>query len=438
MNSFNVAKTLHNIGINKLKPMQIEAQKTILDKENLFLLSPTGSGKTLAFLIPMIQQLDEKIPSVQTVILSPSRELAIQTESVFKQLKTGFKSNCCYGGHAMKIEKNNLLHPPAVLIGTPGRIADHIRNDRIDVRSIKFLTLDEFDKSLEFGFQKDMEYSMDSLFCLNQKCLVSATEIEELPSFVKMDNAKTLNYLAEKKEQKISLKIVDNLPGEEKVDSLIRLLPDLSKEKVIIFFNHQDAVNRISLLLKEKGIKHTSFHGGLKQDNRERELTKLRNGSANILLATDLAARGIDIPEIKNIVHYQLPQKEDAFIHRNGRTARMNQEGTVYLLHDDNGLREFVPPNLDRIQPPTEKGDIENTEWTTLYIDLGKKNKISKMDIVGVFCKKGGLQKDEIGLIEVKDFSCFVAVKSFKLDELLATLRDEKIKNKKLRIRVAD
>ncbi|MDC3220200.1 DEAD/DEAH box helicase [Flavobacteriales bacterium] len=438
MNSFNVAKTLHNIGINKLKPMQIEAQKIILNKENLFLLSPTGSGKTLAFLIPMIQQLDEKIPTVQAVILSPSRELAIQTESVFKQLKTGFKSNCCYGGHAMRIEKNNLLHPPAVLIGTPGRIADHIRNDRIDVRAIKFLILDEFDKSLEFGFKKDMEYIMDSLFCLNQKCLVSATEIDELPPFVQMNNSKTLNYLAEKKEQKISLKIVDNLSGEEKVDSLIRLLPELSKEKVIIFFNHQDAVNRISLLLKEKGIKHTSFHGGLKQDNRERELTKLRNGSTNILLATDLAARGIDIPEIKNIVHYQLPQKEDAFIHRNGRTARMNQEGSVFLLHDDNGLREFVPPNLERIQPPEYKGNIENTEWTTLYIDLGKKNKISKMDIVGVFCKKGGLQKDEIGLIEVKDFSCFVAVKSFKLDELLSTLRDEKIKNKKLRIRVAD
>jgi ATP-independent RNA helicase DbpA len=358
MNSFNVAKTLHNIGINKLKPMQIEAQKIILNKENLFLLSPTGSGKTLAFLIPMIQQLDEKIPTVQTVILSPSRELAIQTESVFKQLKTGFKSNCCYGGHAMRIEKNNLLHPPAVLIGTPGRIADHIRNDRIDVRAIKFLILDEFDKSLEFGFKKDMEYIMDSLFCLNQKCLVSATEIDELPPFVQMNNSKTLNYLAEKKEQKISLKIVDNLSGEEKVDSLIRLLPELSKEKVIIFFNHQDAVNRISLLLKEKGIKHTSFHGGLKQDNRERELTKLRNGSTNILLATDLAARGIDIPEIKNIVHYQLPQKEDAFIHRNGRTARMNQEGSVFLLHDDNGLREFVPPNLERIQPPEYKGNI--------------------------------------------------------------------------------
>lgn len=438
MSSFNTKEALKNIGINELRPMQAEARKLINNKENLFLLSPTGSGKTLAFLLPVVEQLDEKIKTVQTVILSPSRELALQTDSVFKSLKTGLKSNCCYGGHAMRVEKQNLLHPPALLIGTPGRIADHIRNNRIDVRAIKTLVLDEFDKSLEFGFQKDMEFLIDSFFCVNQKVLVSATEIDEMPDFVPMENAKTLNYLAEKVEQKMTLKLVDNLEDEEKVDSLVRMLPDLSKDKVIIFFNHQDAVDRISQLLKKEGIRHTAFHGGLKQEHRERELTKLRNGSTNILLATDLAARGIDIPEIKNIVHYQIPHKEDAFIHRNGRTARMNAEGTVYILHDEgNKLRDFIPEDIERVSPPKEKGKIQNTEWTTLHLSLGKKNKISKMDIVGTFCKKGGLGKDDLGLIEVNDFNCYIAVRANKASSLLDKLKEERIKGKKVKLGVS-
>lgn len=438
MSSFNADQALKNIGINSLRPMQKEAREVISGSDNLFLLSPTGSGKTLAFLLPVVERLNPKIESVQTVILSPSRELALQTDSVFKSLKSGLKSNCCYGGHSMRVEKQNLIHPPALLIGTPGRIADHIRNNRIDVRAIKTLVLDEFDKSLEYGFQKDMEFLIDSLFCVQQKVLVSATEIDEMPEFVSMEDAKTLNYLSEKAEQKMTIKLVDNFEGEEKVDSLVRMLPELSKDKVIIFFNHQDAVDRISQLLKKEGIRHTAFHGGLKQEHRERELTKLRNGSTNILLATDLAARGIDIPEIKNIVHYQIPHKEDAFIHRNGRTARMNAEGTVYVLHEEgNKLRDFIPEDTDRVSPPKVSGKIKNTEWTTMHLALGKKNKISKMDIVGTFCKKGGLGKDEIGLIEVNDFNSYIAVKANKAEDLISKLKEERIKGKKVKLGIS-
>ncbi len=438
MEKFDIKESLSRLNIDRLNEMQEESLDHFGKGSNLYLLSPTGSGKTLAFLIPLIQKLDPKLEDVQALILCPSRELALQIESVFKQLKTGYKVNCCYGGHAMKVEKNNLLSPPSVLIGTPGRIADHLRNERFKVSQIHTLILDEFDKSLEFGFLKDMEFLYRGVRYINQRVLISATDLEELPEFIENVEFTKINHLDKQKKLDINYQIVDPVGDELKVDSLIRLVSNHIDDKVIIFFNHQDAVNRISLILKEERIAHAVFHGGLKQDQRERELIKLRNGSTNLILATDLAARGIDIPEIKCIIHYQIPLKEDAFVHRNGRTARMNASGTVYLLRDsETHMRDFIDSNTAEIIAPEKKEVQTKTEFTTIYMDLGKKNKISKMDIVGFFCKQGGLQKDEIGLIEVKDFTSYIAVASKKTQSIIDKLSGRRIKNKKVVLKLS-
>ncbi|MCU4175592.1 DEAD/DEAH box helicase [Carboxylicivirga sp. N1Y90] len=429
---------LQNIGISELNQMQLETAAKIKDRNDLILLSPTGSGKTLAFLLPLIERLDRNNEQVQLLILAPSRELALQIEQVFRQLKTGFKVNCCYGGHSIQTERNSLKHPPAVLIGTPGRIADHIRRERFSLSSLRFLVLDEFDKALDLGFQIDMKEIIRELSALKQRVLTSATNLNEVPGFVGLNKPLTLDYIKDQAPIKgLKLKGVRS-EGKDKLDAFFRLVCQLGNEPMLVFVNHRDAADRISNHLKDMNLVHDVFHGGMKQEDRERALIKFRNGSHHLLITTDLASRGLDIPEIKYVIHYHLPSKEDAYIHRNGRTARMNADGTVYLLMSEaEPLPDYISETL-AFEAIGEYRELpEEPDWVTLYIANGKKDKVNKIDIVGLLLKKGKLQKDDLGLIDVLDHSAFVAVKSEKVDKVLKTLKGEKIKGKKLKMGIS-
>jgi len=432
-----VEKVLGNLKITSLNDMQ-KAAIAVADKgKDVVLLAPTGSGKTIGFLLPVLKNLSASTKGVQALILVPSRELALQIEQVFKQMGTGFKVNCCYGGHPVKIERNNFEEPAAVLIGTPGRIAYHLRKENFDESSITTLVLDEFDKALEFGFQEDMAYIIGNLRSLKQRMLTSATAMTDIPEFTGLKDPVEVNFLKDVKvAPDLKLKKIITT-AEDKLDALFNLICKIGAETSLIFCNHRETVDRISDLLIDKDLAHDIFHGGMEQDERERALLKFRNGSIKILITTDLAARGLDIPEVGNIIHYQLPYTEDAFLHRNGRTARMNAKGTAYLVMTEDEKYPFLKTDIE-----TEKlkGNYElpkDSQWQTLYIAAGKKDKVNKIDIVGLLLKKGGLQKDDVGLIEVKDQSSYVAVKRKMVGKLLSALRDEKIKNKKVKIEVA-
>ncbi len=433
-------RALENLKISKLNPMQ-EAALAASKKENdIVLLSPTGSGKTIAFLLPLLHSLESGKAGIQAMIIVPSRELAIQIEQVFKQMQTGFKVSCCYGGHSTRTEKNNLEQAPALLVGTPGRIAFHIRNKYINTATVAQLVLDEFDKALEFGFQEDMSFIIYHLKNIQRRFLTSATQMPEIPDFTGIRKPVEINYLSKTPVKAIGLKIkVVHSTSRDKTSTLFSLLCKLGKTSTLVFCNHRDAVDMISDLLLEKGLKHGVFHGKMEQIDRERALIKFRNGTFRILVSTDLASRGLDIPEIENVVHFQLPHSEEIFIHRNGRTARMNATGSAFLVLSSN---EHVPLYI-KDKPETETlpaKDIlpETTAWTTLYIAAGKKDKINKMDIVGMLLQKGKLEKEELGLIEVLDFSSYVAVSSKKINSLLEKIKNEKIKNKKVKMEVSN
>jgi len=223
----------------------------------------------------------------------------------------------------------------------------------------------------------------------------------------------------------------------DKLDTLFQLICKIGNKTTLIFCNHRETVDRISDLLIDKDLAHDIFHGGMEQDERERALLKFRNGSIKILITTDLASRGLDIPEVECIIHYQLPYTEDAFLHRNGRTARMNAKGTAYLVIADDEKYPFLKAD---IETENLKGNFslpKDSQWQTLYIAAGKKDKVNKIDIVGLLLKKGGLEKDDVGLIEVKDTASYVAVKRNMVGRVLAALTNEKIKNKKVKIEVA-
>lgn len=428
---------LSNFGIDKLNEMQIAAQKTILSEQNTMLLSPTGSGKTLAFLLPISQLLREEVKTVQCLVIATSRELALQIESVWKKMGTKFKVNVCYGGHSIDTELKNLTNPPALLIGTPGRLTDHLERQSFDTKSIKFLVLDEFDKSLQLGFQEEMDTIISQLLNLEKKILLSATSDVEVPDFMQMQSLVTLDYTQEVKKESLSIRLVLS-PEKDKIESLFQLICSLNSEPALIFCNHREVAERISDLLKKKGIYTGYYHGGMDQDDRERILIQFRNGSLNYLITTDLAARGLDIPEMKHVIHYHLPAKESEFTHRNGRTARMHSSGTAYILsYKEDKLPDYISDNIKELFVKPGRPLPKKPEYQTIYISGGKKNKLNKSDIVGFFLQKGKLDKTDLGLIEVKDFISFVAVRSSKVKALLTNIKEEKMKGKKYKIEVA-
>lgn len=417
--------------------MQESSVKAAKTGKDVILIAPTGSGKTLAFLLPLLSNLKTGVKGVQALVLVPSRELALQIEQVFKQMGTSFKVNCCYGGHAVRIEKNNLAHPPAVLIGTPGRIAYHLEHQNFDESFIETLVLDEFDKALEFGFENDMSYIIGSLLSLKQRILTSATKMEEIPAFVKLNTPVEVDY-SKNIEAKPDLKLKKiTVPAADKLDYLFRLLSKIGSKNTLVFCNHRETVDRISDLLFENGLGHDVFHGGMEQFDREKALLKFRNGSHRILITTDLAARGLDIPEVEHIVHYQLPYTEDAYIHRNGRTARMHAKGTAYAILTSEENYKYLPDDIEEEVLEDRYVLPQESDWVTLYLAHGKKDKINKIDIVGLFLQKGELVKDDLGLIEVKDTTSYVAVKRSKITQLLKKLNGEKIKGKKLKLEIA-
>ncbi len=423
--------------IQEMNQMQKSTFQASENERDIILLSPTGSGKTLAFLFPLLRNLQKDISGIQAIILVPARELALQIEQVFKNMGTDFKVTICYGGHDKKIEINNLTQAPAVLIGTPGRIAYHLKNNNFEPKTIKTLVLDEFDKALELGFEEDMNFIINSLKSVSQRFLTSATAMDNIPKFVGLENEKTINFLKlGEAKPNIQLKKVMTIP-EEKLETLFKLICKIGNKRTLIFCNHRDAVDRISELLREKGIDRETFHGGMEQDERERALLKFRNDSTRILITTDLASRGLDIPEVESIVHYQLPPKEDAFIHRNGRTARMHAKGFAYLIMTEEENFPFIKGNTPE-ENITENYRIPaKTPFQTIYISAGKKDKVNKVDIVGYLIKKGELSKEDVGIIEVKDTTSYVAVARNKVKDVLKKLANEKLKGKKIKMEIA-
>lgn len=436
-NQPTIETVLKSLNISALNEMQLSALQSIQKEPNVILLAPTGSGKTLAFLLPILKMLNPEQSGVQAIILSPSRELALQIEQVFRSMSTGYKVNCCYGGHDIAIEKNNLIEPPAVLIGTPGRIGDHLRSGRIETAAIQTLVLDEYDKCLEFGFKDELKYVIEQLPNLKKRVLTSATKSATGYKNTGISDPVTLNFLNKTAPKNLKVRVVETTENE-RLDTLFRLICKIGSHSTIVFCNLRDTVERISDLLWDQKLPNNIFHGGLEQDLRERTLIKFRNGSHRILVTTDLASRGLDIPEIEYVVHYDMPENESVFTHRSGRTARMHANGTTYLLVSD---RESIPEFLKETpayEKLPSKAVLPNaTEWETLYISAGKKEKISKGDIAGLLMQKGELKKDEVGIIDVLDHASYVAVKREKVNKVMKLIQNAPLKKQKVKIEVA-
>jgi superfamily II DNA/RNA helicase len=293
--------------------------------------------------------------------------------------------------------------------------------------------IDEFDKCLEFGFQEEMAQVIGQLPNLKRRFLLSATDAEEIPRFTGLNRTQKLDFLNGEEEVSSRIHIYKVMsPVKDKLETLYRLLCTLGSKSTLVFCNHRESVERVGKYLQSQKYPCGIFHVGMEQDDRERSLYKFRNGSCHVLISTDLAARGLDIPEIEHVVHYHLPIQEDGYIHRNGRTARWEAEGNSYIiLHPEEQLPAYIDEEPETFDLPEETPKPSQPKFVTIYIGKGKKDKINKVDIVGFLAKKGNLKKEEIGRIDVKDHYAFVAVSRKKIKQTLGLIRNEKIKGVK-------
>ncbi len=425
------SKILTKLGIT-LNAMQEETADAVLHTgKDVVVISPTGSGKTYAYLLPLIQRLKASSDELQAVVLVPGRELALQSACVLKDMGSGLRAMALYGGRPAMEEHRALREvKPQIVFATPGRLNDHLDKANIDAGTVKWLVIDEFDKCLELGFQEEMMHILSRLPGIERRILLSATESESIPDFVSMGRTVRLDFRTDNSGvfERIRLYTVAS-PEKDKLETLSRLLLSLGDKSSIVFLNYRDSVERTALFLKEKGFTVSWFHGGLEQHEREAALYRFSNGSAPILVSTDLASRGLDIPDVDNIIHYHLPETEENYVHRVGRTARWDKEGkTFFVLGPGEHLPEYAGKCQDEYQIPERLPSPSQPRMGTIYIGKGKKDKISKMDIVGFLCKKGGLNASEIGKIDVKDRFSYVAVSRRKIKELLSLTKGEKIK----------
>ena len=431
-----IDRILDKLGI-ELNEMQQDAMKAILHgNQDVVVLSPTGSGKTLAYLLPVSQLVDAADDEPQAIVVTPGRELALQSATVLKNMGSGLRAMACYGGRAAMDEHRMMKQVrPQIIFGTPGRLNDHLDKGNFSPYHIKYLIIDEFDKCLEMGFQDEMNRLIKKLPGLRRHFLLSATEAEEIPRFVHMGRVDKIDYRMDEEQvpDRVHIYKVES-PVKDKLESLGMLLRSLGDQSTIVFLNYRDSVERTNKYLVEQGFSTSFFHGGLEQKEREASLYRFSNGSANILVSTDLASRGLDIPDIDNIIHYHMPESEDGYIHRVGRTARWEAQGRAFfLLGPEEHIPEYVDAEVEDYEIPAveELPMPAKPKMATIYIGKGKKDKISKGDILGFLCKKGGLNSSEIGKIDVNDRYAYAAIARPKLRSVLNNVKGEKIKGVK-------
>ena len=428
-----IEQIIDKLQIESLTPMQQASIQAIMHSDqDTLILSPTGSGKTLAYLLPLTQLVDEQSDNVQVLVVVPGRELALQSATVLKKMGSGLRCTSCYGGRATMDEHKTLKDTlPQIVFGTPGRLNDHLDKGNISPYQVRYLVIDEFDKCLEMGFHDEMVRLIKSLPGITKRILLSATDAEQIPHFLQMQRTQRLDYLVDDEQVPERITVYEvNSKEKDKLDTLRQLLLSLGDDSSIVFLNYRDSVERTAEYLYSQGFAISAFHGGMEQKQREDALYKFSNGSANIFVSTDLASRGLDIPSVKNIIHYHLPQGEDGYIHRVGRTARWQSTGRAFfVLGPEEHIPEFVDANIEEFElEDTQNMEVPKPKMVTIYIGKGKKDKISRGDIVGFLCKKGGLKSDEIGRIDVNDRYTYAAISRPSLRSVLKMTQGEKIK----------
>lgn len=443
-------QSLQDLNYTTPTPIQESAIPLLLQGQDVAGQAETGSGKTAAFGLPLLQSISTEVQAVQALIIVPTRELAVQVRHELKQYGkriAHLKVSAFYGGHAFSQERASLAHPPQVLVGTPGRLTDHLNRRTLDLSQVRQVVLDEADKLLEMGFEEELDQILANLPRKKQTVLFSATMPDDVKELIanSLKNPQFVKASANAIPDKVRL-VGIKVEHDKRKEAVLSLLQSINAAGTVVFTNTRIAADELAAQLQDAGFAARALHGGMEQKDRDKTMTLFRNGTTQVLVATDVAARGLDIDALQNIVHYELPIDAAAYLHRSGRTGRAGKGGTVYTLatpRDEKQLRDWEQVRMDEWLAadkfaPQAKEVLQTSQsaFATLHISGGRRDKISPRDIVGALIAEAGLKADQIGKIEIQDRMSYVAVPEGLSKRIAQKLSEGKIKGRKYKVNV--
>jgi ATP-independent RNA helicase DbpA len=446
-----ILRNLDSLGYDVMTPIQEQSLPHILQNSDVIAKAKTGSGKTAAFGIGMLMKLDVGTFRVQEVVLCPTRELSEQVARELRRLARfthNVKILTLCGGTPLAPQRASLEHGAHIVVGTPGRIQDHLGKGTLSLGHVHTLVLDEADRMLDMGFKEEILKIASNIPKRRQTLLFSATypdEIAQMSRSVQKDDAVTVSVEASPDESTVTQRFYKT--SGERNDTLARLLTKYRPDSAIVFCNTKVACNEVADALHARGFHAYALHGDLDQSDRTEVLTLFANGSCSVLVATDVAARGLDIKDLAAVVNFDLPPNPEVYLHRIGRTGRAGKEGLALSLYGpDDALKieaieryTNMPASYGDAQTlPEGEGDALPPRYATLAIDGGKKSKVRPGDILGALTGDAGIEGRYVGKIDVFDFITYVAVDRSVADSALTRLREGKIKGRKFRVRRVD
>ncbi|MCC2546367.1 DEAD/DEAH box helicase [Hymenobacter sp. BT175] len=446
-------QALEELNFTAPTPVQAEVIPMALAGQDVAGQAPTGSGKTAAYGLSVLQQLEIKEDSMQVLVLVPARELALQVRDALKRLAKyipNLRVAAFYGGHAMRDEKMSLRQIPHVVVATPGRLLDHLEQRTIIPNKLRVLILDEADKLLELGFQDELVEIVKRLPRQRQTLLFSATMSDKVLNLIRANLTRPRVVDAGQDDGNLpeNLTLLGHVGTiDQKPAALYHLLQKPDTGRALIFCNTRERCVELARFLQGRGVAAEVLHGKMPQPERDKALMKLRNGSSQVLVATDVAARGLDVTALDTVVQYESPDKADQFQHRAGRTARAGAVGTAHILAtpaEQSHVKkwpvaetiQWAPMHAPKLPPAAPKAP--RPENSTLHVSAGRKDKVSAHDLVGTFMAHGGLEREAVGHIEVFDHYSYVAVPRQQAQEVANRVTGAKIKGRKIRVSLVE
>lgn len=441
-------RNLDDLEYHAMTPIQAKALPLALAGRDLIAQAKTGSGKTAAFGIPLLMQLNQRHFGVQGLVLCPTRELSSQVAAEIRRLaryQENIKIVTLSGGQSIGPQIGSLEHGAHIVVGTPGRINDHLRKKTLDLSGVKMLVLDEADRMLEMGFMEDIETIIGYTPRNRQTVLFSATY---------PDNIKALSAKFQRSPEQVTAEsqhagdvIAQRFylsSAASKPDDLIRVLQHIRVPSAVIFCNMKQTAQEIAQYLDSRRFNALALHGDLEQRERDQALTQFKHQSCCILVATDVAARGLDVEDLPAVINYDLPRDPEVYVHRIGRTARAGKEGlAVSLLNEKeryklDKIADFQGDVLDIHSVEQLKYDEKFTMLPgrrTLVIAGGRKDKVRPGDILGALTGDAGIPGSAVGKIDITEFSAYVTLENSQADKALGRLINGKIKGRRFKVR---
>jgi len=440
--SQNMLQTLDSLGYKSMTPIQAEALPYILEGKDVIAEAKTGSGKTAAFGIGVLNSLNVKKFRVQSLVLCPTRELADQVAKELRRIarfEHNIKILMLTGGESFGKQLGSLAHQAHIIVGTPGRVLKHLNKESLELTNLQTLVFDEADRMLDMGFIEEIEAVLAFVPQERQTLLFSATYDDTILDISKRIQSDAISVKTETKEEPNKIEELF-YATKNKEETFVKILSQFKPQNVIVFTNTKLAARELAESLQKSRIDALAIHGDLEQYERNDVLVQFANASCPILVATDVAARGLDIKELSMVVNFDIPHGSETYTHRIGRTGRAGAEGIAITLYDayESEKADEYRDEKRHFKDESELKGSTNFELPpqniTLVIEGGKKDKLRAGDLLGALTGDAGLPGSSIGKIDIYDRQAYVAIKREDIDKALNSLKNGKIKGKKFSV----